>query len=155
VPVPAAWWEWDRPVPAHRAEQPPAADALQPPLRCGFQARLRRSVRRRRRDHDRRNVRAITSACGSSSESHVHRGPRAELGDRPGFGNQSCPRWPGEVVGPVATPEGCALALIEERRPGELDAATRQRIQDELFDRWLAGRMKEATLNPRMAGPPA
>src|SRR5205085_80677 len=43
----------------------------------------------------------------------------------------------GELVGPVATPEGFALVVVEERRPAELDAATRQRIQDELFDAWL------------------
>jgi parvulin-like peptidyl-prolyl isomerase len=61
----------------------------------------------------------------------------------------------GELVGPIATPEGFALIVVEERRPAELDAATRQRIQDELFDHWLAGRMSEATYALEMAGPRA
>jgi parvulin-like peptidyl-prolyl isomerase len=60
---------------------------------------------------------------------------------------------PGELVGPVATPEGFALVVVEERRPADLDAATRQRIQDELFDGWLAGRMSQATFDLEMAGP--
>ena len=55
---------------------------------------------------------------------------------------------PGELVGPVGAPEGLALAVIEECRPAELDSATRQRIQDELFGGWLAGRMQQATFEP-------
>jgi hypothetical protein len=43
--------------------------------------------------------------------------------------------------------------VVEERRPAELDAATRQAIQDELFDAWLAGRMSQATFDLKMAGP--
>jgi hypothetical protein len=50
----------------------------------------------------------------------------------------------GELVGPVGTAEGFALVVVEECRPAELDAATRNRLQNELFDRWLADRMKEA-----------
>jgi hypothetical protein len=61
----------------------------------------------------------------------------------------------GELVGPVATPNGFALVVVEERRPAELDAATRQRIQDELFDNWLAGWMNQATFDLEMAGPSA
>ena len=61
----------------------------------------------------------------------------------------------GELVGPLATPEGFALVVVEERRPAELDAATRQRIQDELFDAWLAGRMSQATFDLGKAGPSA
>jgi parvulin-like peptidyl-prolyl isomerase len=53
----------------------------------------------------------------------------------------------GQLVGPVGTPQGTALVLIEECHPAELDRATRQRIQDELFDGWLAARMPETTLN--------
>jgi len=53
----------------------------------------------------------------------------------------------GQLVGPVATPRGFALVVIEERHPAELDRATRQRIQDELFGGWLAARMREASLN--------
>jgi putative peptide maturation system protein len=62
---------------------------------------------------------------------------------------------PGELVGPVGTPEGFALLLIEECRPAELDSATRQRIQDELFEGWLAARMKEASFDPGTFGRPA
>jgi hypothetical protein len=58
----------------------------------------------------------------------------------------------GELVGPVATPRGFALVVIEECRPSELDGATRQRIRDELFGGWLASRMREATLNLSPAG---
>jgi len=61
---------------------------------------------------------------------------------------------PGELVGPVGTPEGFTLVVIEERRPAELDPALRQRIQDELFDNWLAGRMKEATFDLERVGTP-
>jgi parvulin-like peptidyl-prolyl isomerase len=57
-----------------------------------------------------------------------------------------------ELVGPVATPEGLALAVLEERRPAELDAAARQRLQDELFEGWLAERMKEATFDLERVG---
>src|SRR5438105_2378096 len=53
----------------------------------------------------------------------------------------------GELVGPVATAEGFALVVVEERRPAELDGATRQALQDELFDAWLAGRMNQATFD--------
>ena len=62
---------------------------------------------------------------------------------------------PGELVGPVGTPEGFALVVVEERRPAELDAATRQALQDELFDAWLAGWMNQATFDLGKAGPSA
>ena len=58
----------------------------------------------------------------------------------------------GEVVGPVATPEGFALARIEERHEPVLDPALRQRIQDELFEGWLAACMKEATFDEGALG---
>jgi hypothetical protein len=54
--------------------------------------------------------------------------------------------------GPVATPEGRALVVLEECPPAELDAATRGRIQDELFMGWLADRLKEAALAPWAGG---
>jgi hypothetical protein len=38
--------------------------------------------------------------------------------------------------------------VVEERRAAELDAATRQRIQDMLFARWMSARLGEATLAP-------
>jgi parvulin-like peptidyl-prolyl isomerase len=59
-----------------------------------------------------------------------------------------------ELVGPVATAEGFALAVIEERRPAELDVAARRRIQDELFESWLADQMKEATFDLEKVGTP-
>jgi parvulin-like peptidyl-prolyl isomerase len=52
----------------------------------------------------------------------------------------------GDLVGPVATPRGFVLALVESRRPAELDAATRRAIADELFDGWLAEQMAGARL---------
>jgi hypothetical protein len=55
---------------------------------------------------------------------------------------------PGELVGPVGAPEGFALLVIEECGPAEMDSATRQRIQDELFGGWLARRMQQATFEP-------
>jgi parvulin-like peptidyl-prolyl isomerase len=59
----------------------------------------------------------------------------------------------GELVGPVGTPRGFALVLVEERRPAELDGATRQCIQDELFADWLAARLREANINLPLTGP--
>ena len=58
----------------------------------------------------------------------------------------------GELVGPVGTPQGFALVLIEERRQPELDPPTRQRIQDELFENWLATRLREAKLDLATCG---
>jgi hypothetical protein len=56
----------------------------------------------------------------------------------------------GELVGPVGTPQGFVLLVIEERQPAELDAETQQSIQNELFTTWLADRMKEATFDLTM-----
>ncbi len=61
----------------------------------------------------------------------------------------------GELVGPIATPRGFALVVVEERGPAELDGATRQALQDELFDAWLTGRMNQATIDLGKAGPSA
>ena len=58
----------------------------------------------------------------------------------------------GEVVGPVATPDGFALARIEERREPVLDPAIRQAIQQELFEKWLADTTQEATLDLAVVG---
>jgi hypothetical protein len=55
---------------------------------------------------------------------------------------------PGDLAGPVGTPEGFALVVVEERRPAELGPATRRRLEEELFCDWLAGRMQEATFEP-------
>ena len=57
-----------------------------------------------------------------------------------------------EVVGPVATPDGFALARIEERREPVLDPAIRQAIQQELFEKWLADTTQEATLDLAVVG---
>jgi hypothetical protein len=62
---------------------------------------------------------------------------------------------PGELVGPVGTPEGFALVVLEQCRPAELDAATRRGLQNELFEGWLADRMKEATFDLGMAAGPS
>jgi parvulin-like peptidyl-prolyl isomerase len=53
----------------------------------------------------------------------------------------------GALVGPVPTPRGFALVLVEERRPAEPDDATRQHIQDDLFRSWLAARLHEAKID--------
>jgi hypothetical protein len=53
----------------------------------------------------------------------------------------------GELVGPVAAPQGFALVVLEERSPAELDGATQQALEDELFNAWLAGRMSQATFD--------
>jgi hypothetical protein len=58
----------------------------------------------------------------------------------------------GEVVGPVTTPQGFALVQIEERHEPVLDPALRQRIQQELFDRWLADATRGATLDLAAVG---
>jgi peptidylprolyl isomerase len=68
------------------------------------------------------------------------------------LGSALGPAEVGQLVGPVATPLGFALVLVEERRRAELDGATRQRIQDDLFEGWLAARMRQATLNLSPAG---
>jgi putative peptide maturation system protein len=59
---------------------------------------------------------------------------------------------PGQLVGPVETAEGFVLALVEERQPAALDTVTRQQIENELFTAWLAERMREARIDPAMAG---
>jgi len=61
---------------------------------------------------------------------------------------------PGELVGPVETPEGFALVAVEERRPAEPGPATRQRIQDKLFVTWLTARLAEATFETSHFGTP-
>ncbi len=58
----------------------------------------------------------------------------------------------GELVGPVGTPRGFALVLVEECRPAVLDAATRRCIEDALFEAWLAARLAEAKIDLRPAG---
>jgi parvulin-like peptidyl-prolyl isomerase len=58
----------------------------------------------------------------------------------------------GQLVGPVGTPRGFALVLVEERQAAALDAATRQCIQDELFEGWLAARLREAKIDLPLTG---
>jgi hypothetical protein len=58
----------------------------------------------------------------------------------------------GEVVGPVATPQGFALVQIKERHEPVLDPAIRQAIQQELFDRWPADAIREAALDLAVVG---
>jgi parvulin-like peptidyl-prolyl isomerase len=58
----------------------------------------------------------------------------------------------GQLVGPVSTPHGFALVLVEQRHPAELDPATRHRIQDELFAGWLAARLREAKIDLALTG---
>jgi hypothetical protein len=60
----------------------------------------------------------------------------------------------GQLVGPVDTARDFTLAVIEERRPAELDKPTRQLIENELFEVWLAERLKHAALHLRGAETP-
>ena len=53
----------------------------------------------------------------------------------------------GQLVGPVATPDGFLLVLVEEIIPGELDTATRHQLQEELFGEWLSAQLQKATIN--------
>jgi putative peptide maturation system protein len=59
---------------------------------------------------------------------------------------------PGQLVGPVVTPQGFFLVLVEERRPPALDPATRQHIEDELFTAWLTERTREAKIDLALTG---
>lgn len=58
----------------------------------------------------------------------------------------------GDLVGPIASPQGFALAEVKERRPAELDAALRQRIEQELFTDALEYQMNAATLDLSSVG---
>src|SRR5262249_32785109 len=58
----------------------------------------------------------------------------------------------GEVVGPVAMPEGIALVRIVERHVPVLDPAIQQAIQQELFEKWLADATREAALDLAVVG---
>jgi putative peptide maturation system protein len=51
---------------------------------------------------------------------------------------------PGEVTPPVPSGEGFELFWVLRSTPAELDAATRKRIADRLFEEWLAGRRESA-----------
>lgn len=53
---------------------------------------------------------------------------------------------PGDVVGPVPTPQGFHLLRVEVFPPTELDAATEAAIRQQLFDAWVAERLKDTPL---------
>jgi len=55
-------------------------------------------------------------------------------------------KLPMDIVGPFQTPDGFTVAQILNQRPARLDAATRQRIQQELFGAWLKSRRSQATV---------
>lgn len=57
----------------------------------------------------------------------------------------------GQLVGPVATSRDFTLAIVEDRRPAELDQPTRRFIENELFGAWLAERLQHATFPPSKA----
>lgn len=54
----------------------------------------------------------------------------------------------GQLVGPIATAHDFALAVVEDRRPAQLDDATRRLVEHELFEIWLAERLQRATFTP-------
>jgi peptidylprolyl isomerase len=58
----------------------------------------------------------------------------------------------GELIGPLATPQGFALVVIQERQPAKLDPMIRQSIQNELFAFWLNNRIKEASFDLAVLG---
>ena len=51
-----------------------------------------------------------------------------------------------EVVGPLATPQGFLLLLVEEVRPAELNLQTTAAIRQELFEKWLNEQLKTVTI---------
>ena len=53
----------------------------------------------------------------------------------------------GVPVGPVATPEGFYLLVVEEVTAAQLDAATAAAIAQDLFGEWLAQRLAEAAFS--------
>ena len=55
-------------------------------------------------------------------------------------------KLPMDIVGPFQTPDGFSVAQILNQRPARLDAATRQKIQQELFGAWLKSRRSQATV---------
>jgi parvulin-like peptidyl-prolyl isomerase len=52
----------------------------------------------------------------------------------------------GEVVGPLATPQGFQLFLVEARRPATLDRSLTALIQQELFDAWVHEQLSDSNL---------
>lgn len=51
---------------------------------------------------------------------------------------------PGDAIGPFGGPEGFQVLLVEEHLAAVLDEATTARIQQELFDSWLADRFRDS-----------
>lgn len=60
-----------------------------------------------------------------------HKHLRPEVGERVGGADV------GDVVGPVATPEGFCLFLVEDKQPAELDEPTRALIRQEVYNAWV------------------
>jgi hypothetical protein len=58
----------------------------------------------------------------------------------------------GQLVGPVVTPQGFVLVLVEEREPAKLDAAARQHIENELFTAWVTERMRSVKIDLALTG---
>ena len=50
------------------------------------------------------------------------------------------------MVGPLASPQGFQLLLIEALRPAELDAELKFVIRQELFDAWLREQLANGKL---------
>jgi len=59
---------------------------------------------------------------------------------------------PGQLIGPVVTPEGFLLVLVEARQLPTLDPDTRQQIEDDLFSAWLAERTRAAKIDLALPG---
>jgi len=71
---------------------------------------------------------------------------RKELGGPLALALASAPV--GQLVGPVATAHDFTLAVVEDRRPAELNDPTRRLLERELFEAWLAECLQHATLAP-------
>jgi peptidylprolyl isomerase len=62
---------------------------------------------------------------------------------------------PGELVGPVSTPLGFQLLLIEEIQPAALDGPTAALIREELFAGWVQERLRAAPMRLPLLEEPA
>jgi parvulin-like peptidyl-prolyl isomerase len=64
----------------------------------------------------------------------------------PGLADPIFAAQEGDVIGPLASPQGFHLFLVEKLVPPELDAATTALIRQELFDRWCQEQLSNGNL---------
>jgi len=51
---------------------------------------------------------------------------------------------PGRLIGPVEVDGGYCVLRIEEFIPASLDDEMKQKIQDQIFEQWLAQKLQQA-----------